>query len=128
MACGLTVILIWLLKLLLQAPLATALFSAAGTHALQVNNSVSAPDGDVEDWIQFTSFSENIMLEIKCSNSAFRMELWNNSQFLVDIALLCGQSQVVKLETGQPYLLRLQANGDEGFQIIQYDIKISAVR
>ncbi len=112
----------------MQVPLATALFSAAGTHALQVNNSVSAPDGDVEDWIQFTSFSENIMVEMKCSNNAFRMELWNNGQLLEDIALLCGQSQAIKLEMGQPYLLRLLANGGDGFQIIQYGIKISAVR
>ena len=112
----------------MQSPLATALFSAAGMHALQVSNSVSAPEGDAEDWLQFSSFSENVLVEINCSNNAFRMELWNNGQFLENIALLCEESLVIKLETGQPYFLRLQANGSDGFQITQYEIKISAVK
>ena len=112
----------------MQSPLATALFSTAGTNALQVSNSVSAPEGDVEDWLQFSSSSENVLVEINCSNNAFRMELWNNGQLLENIVLLCEKSLVVNLETGQSYFLRLQANGSDGFQIIQYDIKISAVR
>ena len=112
----------------MQSPLATALFSTAGTNALQVSNSVSAPEGDVEDWLQFSSSSENVLVEINCLNNAFRMELWNNGQFLENIVLLCEESLIIKLETGQPYFLRLQANDSDGFQIIQYDIKISAVR
>ena len=112
----------------MQSPLATALFSTAGMNALQVSNSVSAPEGDAEDWLQFSSFSENVLVEINCSNNAFSVELWNNGQFLEDMTLVCAESLVIKLETGQPYLLRLQANGSDGFQIIQYDIKITAVR
>lgn len=112
----------------MQSPLVTALFSAAGTHALQVSNSVSAPEGDAEDWLAFSSFSENVLVQINCSNNAFRVELWNNGQFLENIALLCAESLVIKLKTGQSYFLRLQANGSDGFQITQYDIKISAIR
>lgn len=112
----------------LQAPLATVVFSAAGAHALQVNNNISAPDGDLEDWIQFTSFSKNILVEIKCSNNAFRMELWKNGQPVEDIPLLCGQSRAIIVETSQPYFLHLQANSSGGFQVIQYSIKISTAQ
>jgi uncharacterized protein YraI len=111
----------------LQAPLATVVFSAAGAHALQVNNNISAPEGDLEDWFQFTSFSKNILVEIKCSNNAFRMELWKNAQAVEDIPLLCGQSRALKVETGQSYFLHIQANSGGGFQFIQYETKISTL-
>jgi uncharacterized protein YraI len=111
----------------LQAPLATVLFSATGAHALQVNNNISAPEGDLEDWFQFTSFSKNILVEIKCSNNAFRMELWKNAQAVEDIPLLCGQSRALKVETGQSYFLHIQANSGGGFQFIQYETKISTL-
>ena len=111
----------------MQAPLANIIFSAAGTRTLQVNNSISTPDGDLEDWFQFTTFGRNVLVEIKCTNNAFHMELWNNGQYMDEIALLCGESRLLKLETGQPYVLHLQAAGS-GFQIIQYSLKITAAQ
>jgi uncharacterized protein YraI len=109
----------------MQAPLAVVVFSTAGVHALQVNNSVSAPDGDLEDWIQFTSFSKYILVKLKCTNNALRVELWHTSQYIKDIALVCSQSRAIKLESGQPYFLHLQAINRGDQQIIQYEIKIS---
>jgi uncharacterized protein YraI len=111
----------------MQAPLAGIVFSPTGAHALQVNNNISAPEGDLEDWFQFTSFSENVLVEIKCSNNAFRMELWKNAQIVEDIPLSCSQSRALKVETGLPYFLHIQANSSGGFQFIQYEIKISTI-
>jgi uncharacterized protein YraI len=111
----------------MQAPLATVVFSAAGTHALQVSNSVSAPDGDSEDWVEFTSSSKSILVEIKCSNNAFHMELRKNDQVVEDIPLLCGENRTITVEIGQPYFLHIQANSSGDFQFIQYEIKISAI-
>jgi hypothetical protein len=93
---------------------------------LQANNNISAPDGDNEDWLQFNSFSKNILLEMKCSNNSFHMELRNNDQ-VEDIAILCGQSHALTVETGQPYFLHIQANSGGSFQFIQYEIKISPI-
>ncbi|MBI5961997.1 MAG: SH3 domain-containing protein [Chloroflexi bacterium] len=111
----------------LQAPAAVGDFSAAGTHTLQVNGDVSAPDGDTEDWIQVTSFSKNILVEAKCSSSSLRVELWSGGQNVSDVALDCDGKLKLEIVPGRTYYFRIQVNGDNGPQYVQYVFKVSRV-
>ena len=111
----------------LQAPMAVTVFSTAGTHVLQVNGDVSAPNGDAEDWIQVTNFSQNILVEAKCSGSALHVELWSGGQYVNDVALACGGKLKMKTTPNQSYYFRIQANNGNDPQYVQYVFKISSV-
>lgn len=110
----------------MQAPIIAAVFSAAGTQTLQVNGDVSSPEGDGEDWIQFTPFTKNVIVEAKCSGGALLVELWNNSQPEKDISPACGENFRISTTPGQVYYLRIQTGGVMS-QNVQYKLKISSL-
>lgn len=111
----------------ISAPFAVVNFSSTGARALQVQGDVSAPDGDTEDWLQFNSFSNTILLEVKCSNNELSVELWNNSESISEPVFACGEKRVIKIEPAQPYFLHIRANASYNLQYIQYSLKVSVV-
>jgi uncharacterized protein YraI len=110
----------------MQAPMAAAVFSAAGTHTIQVSGDVSTPDGDTEDWIQFTPYSKSVFVEAKCQSNALHVELWSNGQFANDVPLACSEKLIIKTTPNQVYYFRIQAN-ISSLQYIRYTFKISMV-
>jgi len=111
----------------LQAPIAVTTFSASGTRTMQVNGDISAPGGDKEDWIQVTTFSKNILVEAKCSSAVLYVELWSESRYTKDIALICDGTVNVEMVPNQPYFFRIQTDGGNSPQYIQYILKISSI-
>ncbi|MBI5354293.1 MAG: SH3 domain-containing protein [Chloroflexi bacterium] len=111
----------------MQAPLASVIFSATGTHDLQVNSDISTPNGDAEDWVQFTPFSKSVLIEAKCSNSSFHVELWSNGQFSNEIMLACGGKLTMPTVPYQSYYFRIKAINSNDPQYIQYTFKISSI-
>ncbi len=111
----------------IEAPSASVNLSTSGSRSLQFSGDVSYPDGDVEDWVQVTSSHKSIHVELKCSNNALSVELWNNAQQAEPVLLFCGGDRTLNLAPGQPYFLRIQANGDPDLQYIQYTLKISTM-
>ena len=111
----------------IQAPSVSVNLSALGERTLQFSGDVSSPNGDMEDWVQFTSFTTNILVEVKCSNNALRVELSNNDLDAIKTILTCGIKSAIKIMPNQPYLFRIQANSSNNFEYIQYSLKISAI-
>jgi len=91
----------------MDAPTATAAFSSAGMHILQVTGNVSSPGGDTEDWVQFTSTGKAITLQLTCSGDALNVELWSNSIFEKDLSPACGAKQTIVITPNNKYFLRL---------------------
>jgi len=98
----------------MQAPLAVTIFSAIGSRALQVSGDVSAPDGDEEDWIQFTTAGEVIAIEVTCPGNTLRVELWKNETPVDGFFLSCGGKSFVTVTSNSRYFLRLsESNANE---------------
>jgi uncharacterized protein YraI len=93
----------------MQSPLTQASLSPMTSRALQVNGDVSAPDGDAEDWIQFTSQSSAVSIQVTCPNNALNVELWNNGKPVGGFP--CGEASVINVQPGDDYFLRLLQNG-----------------
>jgi len=93
----------------MQSPLAVTVFSPMGARALQVQGDISTPDGDVEDWIQFTSQGSVISIQATCTDAALRVELWNNGNPVNDFS--CGEIFLVDVVPGDSYFLRLIQTG-----------------
>lgn len=94
----------------MQAPLAEVVFSVMGSRTLQFNGDVSAPDGDNEDWVRFTSQSGAVSIRLTClENAALRVELWNHGEPVGEFD--CGGMSLASVTPGSDYLLRLIQNG-----------------
>ncbi len=89
----------------MQSPLAVAAFLTTGPRALQVNGDVSAPDGDAEDWIQFTSQRSAVSIHVTCPQNALRVELWNIGKSTGEFQ--CGETSLAQVTPDSDYFLRL---------------------
>jgi uncharacterized protein YraI len=91
----------------MQAPLAVAVFSPTNSRALQMNGDVSVPNGDIEDWVQFTTAGEVVAIQVTCPGNTLRVELWNNEKPVDDFLLSCGEKSLVTVTPNSNYFLRL---------------------
>jgi len=112
----------------MQAPLGAIVFSPAGARSLQLNGDVSAPNGDAEDWLQFTSYDRLVTLKITCSGNGLRVELWNNETRLEDFPLACGSEKLVTVAPNGVYFVRLSAPNSGEFHYVNYIAFIESVQ
>lgn len=112
----------------LQAPLTAGVFSAAGIRNLQIQGNVSAPEGDLEDWIQFITTGQTLSLRLSCSSGTFILELWKDSALERAFPQPCGEKQLIITQSNHTYALRLsEATGGE-LHITQYTLSLEAIQ
>jgi len=110
-----------------QAPAVVVTFSPSGARSLIYSSEVSTPNGDPEDWIQFTPYSIAAIASLACSgNGRLNVDLWQNGAHLQNWgSLACDESDQLSLSPGQPYLMHLIAIPKGGeLEIVQYTISI----
>jgi uncharacterized protein YraI len=112
----------------MQAPLTVAVFSATGSRALQVNGDVSAPDGDAEDWIQFTTAGETVAIEVMCPGNTLRVELWKNEKPVDSLLLSCGDKSFVTVASYSSYFLRLSESSANEPGYTNYILSVEDIR
>jgi uncharacterized protein YraI len=114
-----------------NAPAVNVVFSPTGASGLQYTSDVSSPQGDAEDWVQFTPYLAAVSLDIQCiGNGALSVELWQMGQVVPGwVSLSCNEEKVATLTAGQSYLLRIQAlNVTGNLENTHYTLNISTVR
>ncbi len=110
------------------SPLAKVLLSPSGARAFQISGEVSAPEGDAEDWVEFTSESGSIAIRVSCTGVAPRVELWNNGTPVDSFSLACGGRQLLKLSPNISYHLRVFAPGSNEAFYTKYVLSVEALR
>ena len=109
-------------------PAARVVFSSGGTRQFTYSGKVSAPDGDTEDWIEFTPFAvgagqARMHFGLSCSgNGQLTVELWQGGSALSGWgSLACGETdQAVSLQAGQPYLIHLMPAAGPSLRLVSY--------
>ncbi len=111
----------------MQAPMTAGILSPADSRILQMIGDVSAPDGDMEDWIQFTSSSAAVTIRLTCSSKTLHVELWNSLTRENDASLSCGEKNLIMTEPNKTYFLRLfEAATDH--QYTHYNLSLEALQ
>jgi len=99
-----------------QSPAVSLTLSAAQTRSFQYSSDVSSPQGDADDWVQFTLTGQagqpaNVSVMLQCTGSGplaveliqagVRLQTWTD--------IPCGQARqlLLSLFAGNPYTLRL---------------------
>ncbi len=114
------------------APAVRVDFSAVGTRQFTYSSQVSAPEGDAEDWVEFTPYAAGgadarLIFSLSCSgNGALTVELWQNGSLLSNWGTLeCGDAEKpVTLPAGQACLLRLSPEEGEGLRLVNYTLTV----
>jgi uncharacterized protein YraI len=108
-------------------------FSPSGTRQFSYTGNVSAPEGDAEDWVEFTPYAAPgettaaLTTSLLCTgNGALDVELWQNGAPLAGWgALACGDvERVLPLVAGTTYQLRLSIVTANGLQYTQYTLTL----
>jgi hypothetical protein len=110
----------------MQVPLAAATFSPTGSRTLQVSGDVSAPDGDLEDWMQFTTDGEVVSIQVTCPGNTLRVELWNNEKSVDDLP--CEEKSFVTVAPNSSYFLRLSESNANTPGYTSYVLKVEDIR
>jgi len=117
-----------------QAPALTVSFSPQTSRLFAYTSDVSYPEGDREDWIQFTPYSPQtgqtapMLASLTCTgNGTLVVELWKDGAPLKDWGTLaCGSSEgPLDLSGDSTYLIHLlAAEGSGGLQYVQYTLTV----
>jgi uncharacterized protein YraI len=110
-------------------PLARVLFSPLGTKKFEFQGDVSIPEGDPEDWIEFTPYAlpggvdASLTVNLGCSGTGtLVVELWQNGAPIPNWGTLaCGDiGRSFLLPASGAYQFRLRPAPGNGLQYIHY--------
>jgi uncharacterized protein YraI len=111
-----------------DAPAINVSFSANGTRSLLYSNDLSSPEGDSEDWIQFTPYQAGVLVQLSCTGSGeLNAEIVQNGQKIFTF-LRCGDADIYMLNPGQAYLIHLSATNSNVLQFTSYTLKVANIQ
>ena len=114
------------------SPAIRVTFSADGTHQFVYSSQVSAPEGDLEDWVEFTPYTlsgtnARLTFSLSCTgNTTLRVELLQGEALLPGWgSLACGETGIsVLLPAGQVYQMRLAPAAGDGLRLVAYTLTV----
>lgn len=115
------------------APAARVAFSPSGLRQFSYSSDLSSPQGDAEDWVEFTPYASlagspaRVLLSLVCNgNGKLTVELWQNGAALKDWSgLVCGdRDELLDLDAGQAYQFRLRADSGDGLRYVHYTLTV----
>lgn len=108
------------------APAINIPLSATGSRSFQYSSDISSPDGDNEDWVQFTSFTQTTLLGMDCfGNGTPTLEVLQNNSSMQK--LTCGEKVVVNTNPESIYLIHIEANSEGGLQYARYILQVVSI-
>ncbi len=109
-----------------QSPAVKIILSATGSRSFQYSGDVSSPEGDHEDWVQFTSFTQTTLLSLDCfGNGTPTLEVLQNSIRMQD--LTCGEKVVVNTTPGSIDLVHIESNSLGSLQYARYILQVVSI-
>jgi len=108
------------------APAVNITLSSTGTQSFQYSSDVSSPDGDNDDWIQFTTFTQITLVELDCSGSeSYIVEILQNNSVMQN--LVCGKIILIHTSPETVYAIHFQSSPAGGLQYTRFTLRVEAV-
>ena len=96
----------------MQTPLVKIVLTENKT--LQITNDLSSPQGDVEDWVAFSSVASDMLIELNCAGNDLNIEVWQAGSAIESFSSPCSNKTFLNLLPNESYTLRIfQANTTE---------------
>ena len=111
-----------------EAPAANVTFSPTGTRTLIYSSDVSAPQGDSQDWIEFTSYGAGMLISLSCNgNGRIKIELEEGKGTILQNwgGIACGETKSLNLHPGQAYLVLISiVPSNNSMEYVDYTLRI----
>jgi N-acetylmuramoyl-L-alanine amidase len=107
------------------SPIVRVTFDPTGTQTLIYNGDVSAPNGDIQDWIEFIPFGRRVRVEVACQGDV-QMELRQDGK-LTSEQPQCAVAQVVSVEPDHPVQIHVRALLAGSLRYSSYTVKVTAI-
>jgi uncharacterized protein YraI len=112
----------------IQAPAVNVTFSTLGTQALQYSSDVSSPSGDAEDWLQFTPYKDQVLLEVSCKGSNVHIELLQSEQGILQVTTQnCASQQIVRVQPDKSVQVHVSAISSGSLNYSSYTLNIKTL-
>lgn len=111
-----------------SSPIASVTFEPTGTQTFIYNGDLSAPQGDLQDWIAFIPYDRVVFTSLECRGSdGIKIQILENS-LPIDTSIKCGtQMEQLAVKAGSTYVLHLEAvPSGEILQYINYILTIKS--
>jgi uncharacterized protein YraI len=112
-----------------ERPSVDVSFSPSGIGSVLYEGEVSAPDGDMVDWVRLQPYRSEVTFRIECAgNSTLSLQLHRDGRVVESgTSLACGREMLMNLEPGgPPYTLRISSNAVGGtLVLIRYRLRIA---
>jgi uncharacterized protein YraI len=109
----------------LEVPITSVKLGPTGAGGLQSSGSLSA--ADTIDWVQFTTTSAKISIQLHCSSSELYTDLYESGSVRTTGLLKCNETRTLNIEPDLPYTLKLGTNAETS-DLIQYSVLIKIVQ
>ena len=110
-----------------QTPAVTIVLSPTGSQSFQYSSDVSSPEGDGEDWIQFTPFTPAIRITLECvGNGTAILEVLENGSAIHSME--CGENSVIDVTRGNQHTLSVQSNASNELGYTLYTLWVESIR
>ena len=123
-----TVVPAWDDKTLQNHPIASVVFEPLGTQTLIYNGDISSPEGDTQDWLQFTPYTDTVLASLDCKgNTNLQVSILENGQ-PTSLELSCNANRKpLSVNAGSIYVIYAQAPQSlGGLQYTTYTAKIQS--
>ena len=116
-----------------DSPAIRVVLSPLGTRFFTYTSDISAPQGDPDDWLEFTPYGSQggsiarLEASLTCSgNGTLELSLTRNETTVTDWGeLACGdQAVLLQLVAGKAYLLHLNLAAGDGLRVVHYTLTI----
>jgi uncharacterized protein YraI len=121
-----TVVPAWADNDSMNKPVVSVTFERTGTHSFTYTGDISSPNGDSQDWINFTPYGQIVLMSLECNGvKAIQASLLVNG-LTVENELMCGdRMEEIPVNAGSSYFVHLQIMpSTSGLQYINYTITI----
>ncbi|MGZ9166239.1 MAG: SH3 domain-containing protein, partial [Anaerolineales bacterium] len=110
------------------SPIMNVTFDPTGTQVSIYNGDVSAPEGDEQDWVQFTPYSQTVLLEVSCKGSDLDIEILQNGPAVQQMeAIYCGSKLIIHVQPDQPIKIRFTAHSDGLLNYTSYTLHLKTI-
>jgi uncharacterized protein YraI len=108
------------------SPAVNIALTASGTRSFQYSSDVSSPEGDAEDWMQFTTFTAFLSIELECEgSSSYVAELLQNNSAVQ--SLVCGKIILLSVDPQAVYAVHFQSSPAGGLQYTRYTLRVEGI-
>ena len=108
-------------------PITNITFEPTGTRVSIYNGDVSTPEGDAQDWVQFTPYTRTVLLEVLCQGNELDIKVLQNGNAIPQMEAHCGSQVVLHAEPNLPVIIRVSAQPGESLNYISYTLQIKTI-